>query len=125
MREKIDILLLDDEPDLAFMMETILKYAGYSVQRCATIAALHVALAGTDSSLVVMDMMLAGADGKDVCKELKTNLQTQHIKILMISGHPDADENCRAAGADDFLSKPFDMDQFTNKIAAIIKKDAA
>ncbi len=125
MREKIDILLLDDEPDLAMMMETILKHDGYTVQRCASIPDFRLRLQDFSPTLVIMDMMLAGSDGKDLCRELKTNINTNHIKILMISGHADADSVCRDAGADDFLGKPFDMDQFTSKIAGFIKKTAA
>lgn len=125
MGEKIDILLLDDEPDLSMMMETILKHAGYTVKRCSKADHFQEALKAVDPTLVIMDMMLAGIDGKDLCRELKTNTNTNHIKILMISGHPDADERCRDAGADDFLSKPFDMDQFTEKIASFIKRPAA
>ena len=125
MREKIDILLLDDEPDLSMMMETILRHAGYTVQRCTGIQDFHLKLDTLSPTLVIMDMMLAGSDGKDLCRELKTNPHTNHIKIMMISGHPDADSVCRDAGADDFLSKPFDMDQFTNKIAGFVSKTAA
>lgn len=125
MREKIDILLLDDEPDLSVMMETILKHAGYNVQCCPDVECFHLVLTTVEPSLLIMDMMLAGTDGKDLCKELKANPETSHMKILMISGHPDADQHCRNAGADDFLSKPFDMDQFTGKIAGFINKTAA
>ena len=66
--------------------------------------------------MILIDMLLSGMDGRDACRKLKTEPATSHIKIMMMSAHPDADKSCREAGADDFISKPFDMDYFISKI---------
>jgi DNA-binding response OmpR family regulator len=121
MNNTTDILVLDDDPDLCLLMETILKFAGYKVQRCSSPDALYRLLAASLPQLIVMDMLLSGKDGRDVCGEIKMSKETSKIKVMMISAHPDAEKTCREAGADDFLSKPFDIDIFTAKVAAFIK----
>ena len=98
------------------MVEAILKFAGYKVQSCSSPDQLARRFWITIiPRLLLMDMLLSGTDGRDVCRRLKTDPSTSHIKIIMMSAHPDADKSCREAGADDFISKPFDMDYFIGK----------
>jgi DNA-binding response OmpR family regulator len=120
IQEKVDILILDDNRDISFMMESILKYAGYTAQACGSREQLFTLLSVSLPRLILMDMLLAGADGKDICRELKANAGTRHIPIIMISAHPDAGIACKDAGADEFLEKPFEMDQFLKKTQVLI-----
>jgi DNA-binding response OmpR family regulator len=60
-----------------------------------------------------MDMLLSGDNGTDVCKSIK---QSSPIPIMMISAHPNAKEICLAAGADEFIAKPFDMQDMLSRI---------
>ena len=70
--------------------------------------------------LLLMDMLLSGTDGRDVCRKLKTDPSTSKVKIIMMSAHPDADKSCREAGADDFISKPFDIDHFISVVKNLL-----
>jgi DNA-binding response OmpR family regulator len=67
-----------------------------------------------------MDMLLSGTNGTDLCVELKQNKSTSHIPIMMISAHPNAKEICLGAGADEFISKPFDMQDILSKIDKLV-----
>jgi DNA-binding response OmpR family regulator len=118
--ENIDIVILDDNRDISFMMESIFKYAGFTAQACGSRDQLFSLLAVSLPRLILMDMLLAGADGKDICKELKTNTSTQHIPVMMISAHPDAEKACKDAGADEFLEKPFEIDMLLKKTRSLI-----
>ena len=116
MKQEVDILLVDDDKDICVMVEAILKFAGHKVQSCSIPDQLPALLAAASPRLLLMDMLLSGTDGRDVCRLLKTNPQQQHLKIIMMSAHPDADKSCREAGADDFIPKPFDMDFFIGRV---------
>jgi DNA-binding response OmpR family regulator len=119
-QEPIDILILDDNRDISFMMESILNYVGHKAKACHNREQLFSLLAISSPRLILMDMLLAGADGKDICKELKTNTRTQKIPVMMISAHPDAEKACKDAGADDFLEKPFEIDVFLKKTRSFL-----
>ena len=119
-KEKIDVLVLDDDPDLCMLMETMLKFAGLNVKRTTNPMHLPQKLEELKPDVLLMDMLLSGVDGKDICMQLKNDDATSEIKIMMISAHPDAREQCLAAGADDFLGKPFDMDIFLGKIHSLL-----
>ncbi len=121
MKQAVDVLLVDDDKDICVMVETILKYAGYQVQSCSLPDQLPQIMAVTAPRLLLMDMLLSGIDGRDVCRKLKSDASSSAIKIVMMSAHPDADKSCREAGADDFISKPFDMDFFIVRIGEQLK----
>ncbi len=116
MKNEVDILLVDDDKDICVMVEAILKFAGHNVQSCSIPDQLPGLLAVNNPRLLLMDMLLSGTDGRDVCRLLKTTPAQQHLKIIMMSAHPDADKSCREAGADDFIPKPFDMDFFIGRV---------
>lgn len=116
MQQEVDILLLDDDKDICVMVEAILTFAGHRVQSCSIPDQLPGLLAAAAPRLLLMDMLLSGTDGRDVCRQLKTKQVMPQLKIIMMSAHPDADKSCREAGADDFIPKPFDMDFFIEKV---------
>jgi len=116
MKQEVDILLVDDDKDICVMVEAILKFAGHNVQSCSIPDQLPQMLNNTQPRLLLMDMLLSGTDGRDVCRRLKAVDNASQVKIIMMSAHPDADKSCREAGADDFISKPFDMDYFIEKV---------
>jgi DNA-binding response OmpR family regulator len=98
------------------MVEAILKFAGYKVQSCSLPDQVLQIMGSSTPRLLLMDMLLSGTDGRDVCRKLKADPATSQVKIMMMSAHPDADKSCREAGADDFIAKPFDMDFFISRV---------
>lgn len=116
MSQELDVLLVDDDKDICVMVEAILKFAGYKVQSCSFPDQLQQIFSTSIPRLLLMDMLLSGTDGRDVCRRVKSDPLTAGVKVIMMSAHPDADKSCREAGADDFISKPFDMDHFIAKV---------
>ena len=103
------VLIIDDNTDILFMLKAMLTMKGYSVSTKENADNLENTLKTVAPGVIIMDMLLSGTDGREVCKSLKIDPLFVHIPIIMISAHPQAREECLAYGADYFLEKPFDM----------------
>jgi DNA-binding response OmpR family regulator len=64
-----------------------------------------------------VDVLLSGKDGREIVKHLKSQEETKHILVIMSSAHPSAEQTAREAGAEDFLAKPFEIDELLAKVA--------
>lgn len=120
MNKKEKILVLDDDPDIGTMIKMMLEYKGYSVTVSERAEQANEVLKTDGFELIIMDMLLSGVNGTDLCSEFKSNPSIASIPIIMISAHPNAKEICLQAGADEFISKPFDMQDILSKIDRLI-----
>jgi DNA-binding response OmpR family regulator len=116
------ILVLDDDPDISTMVKLMLEYKGYKVVTADRPDVMHNLIEKDRIDLIIMDMLLSGMNGTDVCTSLKQNPKTASIPVLMISAHPNAKEICLEAGADEFVSKPFDMSEILGKISQVLNR---
>lgn len=105
------ILVVDDDPDIRTMIRIMLEYKGYTVLTLERGENSEEMLMAGNFGLVIMDMLLSGVNGVDICSHIKHNNALSHIPIVMISAHPNAKDLCLEAGADDFIAKPFDMQE--------------
>ncbi len=111
------ILVVDDDPDIVEFLQELLVQEGYSAtitDKAEYVEKLH------DSGLpdlIIIDVLLSGKDGREIVKQLKSQEETRHIPVIMFSAHPGAEKTARAAGADDFVAKPFEIDEVLAKIA--------
>lgn len=115
---KKKILVVDDDPDILDFLQVILEEEGYIVgttNKGEYVEELHN---GGLPTLILLDVFLSGKDGRHIVKHLKSQGETKHIPVIMFSAHPSAEETARAAGADDFLAKPFEVDE----LIVMIKK---
>ena len=122
MKEKSFILVLDDDPDICIMIKMVLDYYGYDAMDAENEEKAKKIISSNHVDLVIMDMLLSGTDGTDICRQLKQDKETSSIPILMFSAHPTAKETCLAAGADDFISKPFEMNDMIEKISFFLER---
>jgi len=120
MNKKEKILVLDDDPDIGMMIKMMLEYKGYSVTVSERAEQAHEILKNDEFDLIIMDMLLSGVNGTDLCSEFKKDSSIADIPIIMISAHPNAKDICLQAGADEFISKPFDMHDILSKIDRLI-----
>ncbi len=114
------ILVVDDEPDILEFLQIILQEEGYNVTITDKAEYLEKLNGSGLPNLILLDMLLSGKDGREIVKYLKSQEKTRHIPIIMFSAHPSAEERARKAGADDFVSKPFDIDVLLNKITFLL-----
>ena len=113
------ILVVDDDPDILEAFQLTLEFAGYEVtttEKGEYAENLRDANGGLPD-IIILDVLLSGKDGRIICQKLKSQEDTRHIPIIMISAHPSAKQSVKAVGADDFLAKPFDIDELLEKIA--------
>lgn len=116
------ILVLDDDPDICSMLKMVLDYHGYGAVDADGEEKATELLSKNHVDLIIMDMLLSGADGTDICRRLKQDEQRSSIPILMFSAHPNAEKVCLEAGADDFISKPFEMNELIDKIIFFLEQ---
>jgi DNA-binding response OmpR family regulator len=114
------ILVLDDDPDISMMLKLMLEYKNYIVNTAEREEEMLALLNTVPTDLIIMDMLLSGVNGTDVCASLKQNPATNMIPVLMISAHPNAKEICLKSGADEFVAKPFDMHDILDRITSLL-----
>ncbi len=114
------ILIIDDNEDILAMIKIMLEMSSYSVSVKMSIPDPEDYIGELLPDLIVMDMLLSGADGREICKTLKNNPELAHIPILMISAHPTAKQECLQAGADFYLGKPFSMQDFLQAVEKLL-----
>lgn len=114
-----NILVVDDDPDILDALQFTLEDAGYAVLTSLKGDYAENLRDGNGGlpDLIILDVLLSGKDGRLICRKLKSQDETRHIPIIMISAHPGARESVKEVGADDFLAKPFDVDALLARIA--------
>ena len=109
------ILVVDDDPDIGIMIKIMLEFHGYLVDVTTKGKTAIDIIRSGDFGLLIMDMLLSGVNGVDICTHIKKDEVISSLPVIMISAHPNAKEICLNAGADDFVSKPFDMEELLSK----------
>ncbi len=110
------LLVVDDEPDILEFLQIIFEEAGFLVVTTDKTDNVEKFSDGGLPDLILLDMLLSGKDGREIVKHLKSQEKTKHIPVIMFSAHPSAKETALAAGADDFVEKPFDIDTLLHRI---------
>ena len=118
----VRILVVDDDPKMLSLMRRGLAFASYAVD-LATDGEQALGLAREQPpDLVVLDIMLPGLDGLEVCRRLRTGAPELPILMLTAKGRvPDRIAGLDA-GADDYLVKPFDFDELLARIRALLRR---
>ena len=112
------ILICDDEANIRNIMDFSLEAEGFlAVSAEDGDSALQAAMT-EDPDLIILDVMMPGADGLTVCRELKQNPRTKHIPVLMLSARAAKSdrEAGLAAGAEEYVTKPFSPQRIVEKV---------
>ena len=115
------VLVIDDEPKISELCRDYLLAAGYSVLTAAD-GPLGLALARRERpDLVVLDLMLPGMDGLDVCRELR---RESSVPIIMLTARVDETDRLVGLelGADDYLSKPFSPRELVARVRTVLRR---
>ena len=114
-KEKMKIMVADDDPGILDALMIMLVDAGYDV--VTTVNGLTVRDIGEElPDLILLDLWMSGMDGRDICSHLKAQKRTAHIPIIIFSANKDAKNIAVECGADDFIAKPFEMKELLQKI---------
>ena len=118
------ILLIDDDPDIRTVMQILLKKHGFEVDTAFREEEVYEKVRSYRPALILLDVLLSGADGRTICKNLKGNEDTKEIPVIMFSAHPGAADKIDSYGADDFISKPFNVDKLLQKLRKQLGNEA-
>jgi CheY-like chemotaxis protein len=110
-------LVVDDEPDLRFILRRIFERAGYEVADAGHGAAALEAVHGSLPELVVTDMMMPVMNGVELIRRLRADPATARIPILAVSGNGEL-----AGAADAVLGKPYEADQILAAVNALLAR---
>ena len=119
---KANILVVEDTEDIGLMLKMTLEYKNYRVILLHKPELMPGVLKTDRFDIIIMDMLLAGVNGIDICKTLRKNKKTKDTPIIMMSAHPDAEKLCLEAGATAFVAKPFDITDMLDEISADLPK---
>lgn len=125
MEQKAKLLVVDDDSGIGEMLKTLLEFYGFNVVVTEQPEETEEIIINENIDLVMLDMLISGVNGTDVCARLRENTATKDIPVLMMSALHDAGEKCKEAGANDFIAKPFEMDELIEKINNVLKQQNA
>lgn len=113
------ILVADDDPAIVDSIQLMLELHDYEVSTTVDGETIYK-MEKEYPDLLLLDIWMSGQDGREICKYLKNNPLTKHIPIIMISASRDIIRSAKDAGADDFIAKPFQMEELLSKVAKYV-----
>jgi DNA-binding response OmpR family regulator len=116
------VLVIDDDPDVRTVMNVLMKKQGYLVETASDRENALAKLNGFQPSVILLDVLLSGTDGRELCREIKASEDMKDIPVIMFSAHPGAAENFSTYGADDFIGKPINTDILLQKVDRLVKE---
>lgn len=120
------ILIIEDEDALGVLLNYNLENEGYQVRLCTDGDQVDMYIDEKKPDLILLDWMLPGVSGIEICRRLRLNALTRNIPIIMATARGAEEEKLRGfeTGADDYLVKPFAMKELLARVKAVLKRTA-
>ena len=120
---KKKILIVDDSKDILEGMKMFLEIKNYEVKTTVTAHNIQNDIAEFNPDLLILDIYLSGFDGRELCRKLKADKNTNHLKVILFSAASNALDDYKTFGADDCLEKPFGLNDISAKIELLLKEN--
>ncbi len=119
-----DIFCVEDDADIKELIEYTLSSSGFRVTGFENAAAFWKGIKTKTPSLVLLDIMLPDEDGMQILKKLKANMDTAAIPTIMLTAKSGQIDKIKAldGGADDYVTKPFDIPELISRINAVLRR---
>lgn len=116
------VLVVDDQPPNIRLLEAILTPRGYDVRAASSGEEALKAIAETDVDLVLLDIVMPGMDGYEVCRRIREQTDTAYLPVVMVTASGDEQKvKALEAGADDFLTKPINQSELLARVASLAR----
>ncbi len=122
---KAEILVVEDEDNIAIALNYLLTREGYNQTRLATGAGAVDTIRERKPDLVLLDVMLPEVSGYEICQSVRADPECDGVRILMMTARGSAMERRKglAMGADGFISKPFELKELREEVRKILSGD--
>jgi adenylate cyclase len=122
MADQVTVLAVDDQPPNLRLLDAVLSPSGYRVIMASSGEQALELLPSSGADLVLLDIVMPGIDGYEVCRRIRSAPETAFLPVVMITASGNQ-EKTRAieAGADDFVSKPFDQSELLARVASLAR----
>lgn len=114
------VLIADDDPAILDVLTLFLGEVGYEVESTTNPETIGEFSTGYPD-LIILDIWMSGWNGLDICRTLKSQATTRQLPIILFSAKKEAEELAYEAGADDFIAKPFNLDDMLDKVERFLK----
>lgn len=117
------VLVIDDDQAVADVLARVIAKDGYDVEIAADGSRGLVAIANRPPDVILLDLMLPGLSGFEMCRRLKRELRTRLIPVVLVTGAGERENRIRGveAGADDFLAKPVDQQELLARLRSLVR----
>jgi two-component system, OmpR family, phosphate regulon response regulator PhoB len=121
---KANILIVEDEEALTLLLRYNLEAEGYAVETAGRGDEADLLLKERSPDLVILDWMLPGLSGIELCRRLRTRPETKRLPIIMLTARGEESERVRglATGADDYIVKPFSVPELSARVRALLRR---
>ena len=118
------IMVVDDDPNIAQLIRLYLESEGYHVEHYMDAVSCIASFKSNPPNLVILDIMLPGMDGWDICKEIR---KISEIPIIMLTAKGETFDKVLGLelGADDYIVKPFDPKELVARVKAVLRRSGA
>ncbi|MEP9376577.1 phosphate regulon transcriptional regulator PhoB [Aquabacter sp. CN5-332] len=118
------ILIIEDEEALSLLLRYNLESEGYAVDAVIRGDEAETRLRESVPDLVILDWMLPGLSGIELCRRLRTRPETERLPVIMLTARGDETERVRglATGADDYVVKPFSVPELLARVRALLRR---
>lgn len=122
MNDQVKVLVVDDQPQNVRLLDAILTPRGYDVHGVSSGEEALAAIPETGPDIVLLDIVMPGMDGYEVCRRIRENPDTAFLPVVMVTASGDQ-EKVRAleAGADDFVSKPLNQHELLARVESLAR----
>ena len=120
------ILVIDDEPDIVDLVSYNLRKEGFTVSTASDAEEALEKIRADDFSLILLDLMLPGMQGMELCRVLKKDSKTEHLPIIMLTAKVEEVDRVLGleSGADDYITKPFSPRELVARVKAVLRRAA-
>ncbi len=118
------VLIVEDEEPLSLLLRYNLEAEGYSVESCVRGDEAEIRLRESLPDLLLLDWMLPGLSGIELCRRLRAREDTERLPVIMLTARGEEAERIRglSTGADDYVVKPFSVPELMARVRAILRR---